>query len=270
MNKMRLKYLNKLIGLVLPGFILFSPLVLSQEKSNRVFDPLERSWLSGEYSTHNWPEPVVDSQNLLFLQADRLEAGFHEGNETYSWDIQGWYGEDYNKLWMKSEAEGRFGESLEDFEIQALYSRLISPFWDIQIGGRYDINPDPERAHLVVGLQGLAPYWLEIDSATFLSDKGDLTFRAELEYELLLTQRFIIQPRIEINASAQDIPELQIGSGINNTEIGLRFRYEIKREFAPYIGISWKRHYGSTADYLRAGNEKTSDFAFVVGLRLWY
>lgn len=233
-------------------------------------DPLERAWPASESGRTDWPLPVMDNQTFVFMQADRLEAGFNDGEKAYTWDVQGWAGKDYHKLWFKSEGEGLFNGSLESMEVQALYSRLLSPFWDLQLGARYDIRPQPDRGHAVIGIQGLAPYWLEVDAATFISNEGDVSFRAELEYELLLTQRLILQPRFELNASAQDIPELGIGNGINNTEIGLRLRYEIRRELAPYIGISWDQRYGETADYLRAEGEGTSDVSFILGVRFWY
>ncbi|MEJ2761309.1 MAG: copper resistance protein B [Gammaproteobacteria bacterium] len=193
-----------------------------------------------------------DSEIYHFLLIDRLEAGFGGADNINAWDAQGWIGGDYNKFWFKTEGEGVQGKSPEDAEIQALYSRTISPFWDFQAGARYDIRPNPERAHAVIGVQGLAPQWFEVDAAAFLSNKGDATFRLEVEYELLLTQRLILQPRAEINAAAQAIPELGLGSGINHSELGLRLRYEIRREFSPYIGVSWKKAWGDTANMARA------------------
>jgi copper resistance protein B len=233
-------------------------------------DPLEKSWPSTNGIPSEWPEPVMDSEIFTTMQFDRLETGLGNNKETYTWDFQGWAGGDYHKLWVKSEGEGIFDDSLEEMEVQVLYNRLLTSFWDLQIGGRYDILPNPDRGHAVIGLQGLASYWFEVDTAMFISDQGDVSFRTELEYELLLTQRFILQPRFEINASAQKIPEIDIGSGINSTELALRLRYEIKREFAPYIGISWTNHYGNTADMIHAKGKSTSDLTFLLGLRIWY
>nr|MDA3935214.1 copper resistance protein B [Gammaproteobacteria bacterium] len=147
--------------------------------------------------------------------------------------------------------------------------RAISPFWGVQVGLRYDIEPH-DTAHAVLGVQGLAPYWLETDMAMFISDEGDVSFRGEFEYDLLLTQRLVLQPRLEINASANDVPERGLGSGINNTEAGLRLRYEIRREFAPYIGVRWTRKYGETRAIARALGEPKSDTALVLGIRAWF
>ena len=218
-----------------------------------------------------WNKAIHDEQIHRFLLIDRLEYGDVDGANNYLWDAQGWIGGDYHKLWLKTEGEGPLsGGSPEDTEFQALYDRTIAPFWSAQVGIRYDVNPNPDRGFAVLGLQGLAPYWFESDTALFISEDGDVSFRGEFEYELLLTQRLILQPRAEINASAQDVPEYGLASGLNSTEMGLRLRYEIKRELAPYVGVRWEQTYGETRDIARAEGEETSSTAFVVGIRAWY
>lgn len=205
------------------------------------------------------------------LIIDRLEAGFGDGGDTYLWDVQGWSGGDINRFWWKSEGEGEFGGALEEAELQALYSRAVTPFWDVQAGVRQDFRPDgDDTTHLVLGLQGLAPYWFEIDAAAFLSTKGDLTARVEAEYDQRLTQRLILQPRLEIDASASDVPELEIGSGLSSIEAGLRLRYEFRKEFAPYVGVEWSRALGNTADYIEARGGEAEDTRVVVGLKAWF
>ncbi|HEY9091371.1 MAG TPA: copper resistance protein B [Parasphingorhabdus sp.] len=206
---------------------------------------------------------------IFWLQGDRLEYRARSGDDAYLWDVQGYYGGDINKLWFKSEGEGSFGESTEQAEVQALYSRAITPFFDLQAGVRHDFA-GPDRTHAVIGIQGLAPYMFEIDGAAFLSDKGDLTARIEAEYDQRLTDRLILQPRAEMNLSAQDIPELGIGAGIDSVELGLRLRYEIKREFAPYIGIEQEWKTGNSADYARLSGEDPSVTNYVVGVRFWF
>lgn len=202
---------------------------------------------------------------------DRLEAGFGDSEDTYLWDAQGWTGGDINRFWWKSEGEGDFDGGLEEAEFQALYSRAVRPFWDVQAGVRQDYRPDGEdTTHLVLGLQGLAPYWWEIDAAAFLSTEGDLTARVEAEYDQRITQRLILQPRFEIDASASDIPELEVGSGLSSVEAGLRLRYEIRKEFAPYVGVEWSRAFGATADYIEARGGEVDDTRFVVGLKAWF
>ncbi|MCF6328774.1 MAG: copper resistance protein B, partial [Henriciella sp.] len=149
------------------------------------------------------------------------------------------------------------------------WSKPISAFWVVQAGARYDFAPGG-RTHVVAGVQGLAPYWFEVDAAAFVSTNGDVTARVEAEYELLLTQRLILQPRTEINFSAQDIPELGVGSGITSIDAGLRLRYEFVREFAPYIGVSWQGSLGETADIIKANGGETDRTVVVLGIRAWY
>ena len=218
-----------------------------------------------------WPYGFLDKKPYATGLIDRLEYGDGDGPSTYLWDAQGWYGGDYNKFWWKTEGEGlNRGGSPDSPEFQALYNRMLSPFFGAQAGIRYATNPGADRAFAVLGIQGLAPYWFESDTAFFVSEDGDVSFRGEFEYELLLTQRLVLQPRLEFSASADDVPEYGLGQGINNTEMGLRLRYEIKREFAPYIGVRWEQLYGETKDIARRAGENTSNTSFVVGIRAWY
>jgi len=203
------------------------------------------------------------------LMVERLEARIGEGEELYLWDIQGWYGGDIDKLWVKSEGEGAFGGTVEKAEFQALWSHAIGPWFDLQAGARYDIEPQ-SRAHAVLGVQGLAPYMFEVDAAAFLSDTGDVTARIEAEYDQRITQRLIIQPRAEVSLSAQDMPSIGVGSGITAIETGLRLRYDILREFSPYVGIGYEAKLGKTADYARAAGESPDRLSLLIGLRTWF
>jgi copper resistance protein B len=201
---------------------------------------------------------------------DRLEYRALDGGDGYAWDAEGWYGGDYNRLWLKTEGEGEFAEAVEFAEVQALYSRAINPWFNLQTGVRYDIKPEPSRTHFVLGVQGLAPYWFEIDAAVFFSDEGDVTGRLEAEYDQRITNRLILQPRVELDLAAQDVPELGIGSGLASAEAGLRLRYEIKREFAPYIGVQYERSFGETADFVRAADGEVDSWSALLGLRSWF
>ncbi len=201
---------------------------------------------------------------------DQLELSVRDGDDGYAWDAQAWYGGDIHKLWLKTEGEGVLGDGLERAEVQALWSRAIDPWFDLQLGVRQDFGHGPDRTHLVAGVQGLAPYWFEVDAALFLSDLGDLTARAEVEYDLRLTQRLILQPRIEAEASLQDIPELEIGSGLSTAEFGARLRYEIRPEFAPYVGVQYERAFGGTADFRRQAGEEASGWSVLLGIRTWF
>jgi len=202
--------------------------------------------------------------------ADRFEASGGNGDEKYLWDLQGWYGGDINKLWLKTGSEGAFGDSARSLELQALYSRAVTPYFDFQAGIRQDLRPNPDRTYLVLGLQGLLPYVFELEAAAFLSDTGDLTGRLEVEYDLQIRQRLVLQPRVELNVSAQAVPELNIGSGVGSVEAGLRLRYEIRRELAPYLGIGWERKLGETGDFSRAAGEDRHSWGAVVGVRSWF
>ena len=204
------------------------------------------------------------------ILVDQLEYRTHDGKDGYAWDIQGWYGGDYDRLWLKSEGEGAFGESPEQVEVQALYSRAIDPWFNIQAGIRHDFRPDPERTHLVLGIQGLAPYWFEVGSAVFLSNKGKLTARVEAEYDQRITQKLILQPAIEFDLSAQNVPELGVGSGLSTASAGLRLRYGFVPEFAPYIGVEYERAFGKTADFRRAAAENVGGWNLLAGIRLWF
>ncbi len=202
---------------------------------------------------------------------DRLEAGVGDADGAWLWDVQGWSGGDINRFWWKSEGEGDLDDGLEEAELQALYSRAAAPFWDLQAGVRQDVRPDGEdTTHLVLGLQGLAPHWWEIDAAAFLSMEGDLTARVEAEYDPRITQRLILQPRLEIDLSAGDSPELEIGPGLSSAEAGLRLRYEFRKAFAPYVGVEWSRSFGGTADYIEARGGEPEITRFVVGLKAWF
>lgn len=204
------------------------------------------------------------------FRVERLEAGFTDGEESYAWEADFFYGQPLDRLWLKTEGEGAFNGDLEHGEIQALWGHAISPFFDLQAGVRYDFAPDPERVHVALGVQGLAPHWIEIDAAAFLSDEGELTARIEAEHDVRITQRLILQPLVEIELSAQDIPELGIGAGLTTTEAGLRLRYEIVPEFAPYVGVEWEQAYGDTADFREAVGEDAGEVRFLAGLRLWF
>lgn len=210
-------------------------------------------------------------ESVLFAMADRLEYQTNEGEALSVWEAQGWYGGDINKIWLKTEGEYEHDDNrFEEAEIQVMYSRAISAFWDIQAGLRYDFNPNPSRSFAVLGVQGISPYWFEVDATGFISDEGDVSFRLEVEYELLLTQRLILQPRLELDLALHDNADTGSGSGLNSIDAGFRIRYEISREFAPYIGISWGRTYGETADFRKADGEQTDRLSVVAGLRFWY
>ncbi len=223
----------------------------------------------------NWPEPVEDEMRFGYLLVDQLEYRVKHDGDTARWDATGWYGGDYNRLWVKSEGEWETtGERGGEAEVQALYGRLIAPFWDFQVGLRFDhfsgAGFDHSRGFAVVGLQGLAPYWFEIEPSLFISQNGDVSARLTATYDILLTQRLVLQPRLDFDAAVQSVEKFGVGSGVNSTGLSLRLRYEIRREFAPYIGVQWLRLFGETADIARRDGGGAEDLSFVVGARLWF
>ena len=200
---------------------------------------------------------------------DQLEVRDADEHNPLVLDGQGWVGKDLQKLWFKAEVE-RADSETEEAEIQALYSQAIAPFWDVQVGLRQDFQPTPSRSWAVIGLQGLAPYFFEIDTALFIGESGRTALRLDAEYELLFTQRLILTPEIEVNFYGQNDADLGIGSGLSDIEAGLRLRYEIRREFAPYIGVNWNKSFGNSADFARSAGKKTDDLQWVIGVRAWF
>ncbi|PNQ04676.1 copper resistance protein B [Sphingobium sp. SA916] len=215
---------------------------------------------------------LKESGGMTFsrLMLDRLEYRMGRGADGYHWEGEGWIGGDIDRFAFKTEGEGEFGGPLESAEVQALYSRAIDPWFNLEAGVRHDIRPDPQRTYAVVGIEGLAPYWFEVGAQAFLSDKGDAHLRLEGSYDQRITQRLILQPAVEINLAAQDVPELGIGSGLSDIELGLRLRYEFAREFAPYVGVNWERKLGDTARFTRLDGERAATTSLVMGVRFWF
>lgn len=210
-----------------------------------------------------------DDPLLTKVLIDQLEVRDADGANPWVLAGQTWVGKDLQKLWFKAEMERADGET-EEAELQALYSQAIAPFWDVQFGVRQDFQPTPSRSWGVIALKGLAPYFFEIDTALFIGESGRTAFRLEAEYELLFTQRLILTPEVEVNLYGQNDVELGIGSGLADIEAGLRLRYEIRREFAPYIGVNWNKSFGNTADFARNEGKDTDDLQWVIGVRAWF
>lgn len=189
------------------------------------------------------------------------EIQVRDGRDGYRWDGEGWFGGDIHRLVVKTEGEGTLGGTIGAAEVQALCARAIDPYWNLQAGLRQDVGSGARRTYAVIGIEGLAPYWFDVEGALFLSDKGEVLARAEAWVDQRLTQRAILQPRLEVNLAAQDVPEQRIAAGVSNIELGLRLRYEIAREFAPYVGVNWERRYGP------AGG---SGAALALGIRTWF
>lgn len=239
------------------------PAVIRDNLADQVFGvgPMDRARtiLANEHGASRVSKVMV---NIAEYQADRPGGG-------YRWDGEAWFGGDLNRVVLRTEGEGNGDEGLEAAEGQLLYSRPIARYTDVQVGVRHDFE-GPSRTYATVGFETMFPYWFEAEGGLFVSDRGDLTARLEGSYDLRLTQRLILQPEAELNFSAQDIPALETGSGLTSAELGLRLRYEIRREFAPYIGVSYERSFGSTADYARRHGEDVESTTFVAGVRAFF
>jgi len=212
---------------------------------------------------------MEDDPVELKLMLNKFEVGRVDGDNVFSWEGGLWLGKDLNKLWIKTEGERVSGVN-EGTENRLLYSRAISPFWDIQAGLRHDTVPGESRDYATLGLQGLAPYYFETDANISVGENSQIKLNLSFEYEMMLTQKLVLSPEIELNAYSKDDEKMGIGSGLSDLEAGLRLRYEIKREFAPYIGVNWAKKFGGTADLAKSEGEDTSETLFVVGVRAWY
>lgn len=258
----------QMTGTALPAGNAPAPKPPLDHYADRQFPPAEMA-RSRDEMMH---EQGGKSFSLFLLNVAEYQV--RNGKDGYRWDGEAWFGGDINRLTIKSEGEGvlggRRGTFMETAEVQALYSRAIGPYFNLQGGVRYDFKPNPSRTYATIGVEGLAPYWFETEAALFLSNKGEVLGRVEGYYDQRITQRLVLQPRIELNLSAQNVPETRIGAGISNAEFGLRLRYEIRRQFAPYIGVSYDRKLGKTADYARADGESVKATSFVIGVRTWF
>lgn len=212
---------------------------------------------------------IMDTPLMVYVLLDQFEWVDTEEGSGLSWEGLGWLGTDKQRLWVRTEGK-RADSEIEDAELQLLYGRPFARWWDWVAGVRHDFKPGPSQTWLAAGVQGLAPYWFESEATFYLGEDGQTSLRLEVEYELLLSQRLVLQPLVELNLFGKDDFERGIGSGLSTVEAGLRLRYEIRREIAPYLGVSWERAYGETADIARLGGEDIDDASLVAGIRLWY
>ncbi len=208
--------------------------------------------------------------NALVIGMDTLEYRAGKGQDGYAFAGQGWYGGDIDRAVLAWSGEGSFGESPEALEIDAYWRHAVNPWFNLQLGARYDFQPNPDRAYALVGIQGLAPYWIEVEAQAFVSEKGDVHLRGAAMHDMRLTQNLVFEPEVELDFALQDVPELGIGSGLDTVELSGRLRYEIERNFAPYVGVSWERKVGDSADFARAEGEDPSRVTFLAGVRFWF
>ena len=211
----------------------------------------------------------LDNAIHTYTLFNRLEAWDTDPGTGLSWEAQGWIGTDLDRLWWRSEGE-RVDGHLESADLEVLYGRSVSTWWDVVAGVRHDFKQGGSQDFAAIGVMGMAPYKFEVEATAYLGQSGQTAARFEVEYETLLTNRLILQPLFEVNLYGKDDPRRGIGSGLSTVEAGLRLRYEFTRQFAPYIGVVRERAFGGTADLRRADNEGIDDTRIVAGLRIWF
>jgi copper resistance protein B len=203
------------------------------------------------------------------ILVDQAEWRHSSGSDAAVWEGQGWYGGDYNKLWVKTEGEHTDGIT-QDARVDVLWDRIVSRWWSLQAGAREDFGAGPSRTWAAIGLQGIAPYWFDVEATFYVGEQGWTAARVKVEYDLFLTQRLILQPEVETNLYGKSDPARQLGSGLSELDGGVRLRYEVRRELAPYIGLAWRRQFGGTADLVRAAGRSADERQLAVGLRAWF
>jgi copper resistance protein B len=213
--------------------------------------------------------PVMDNGVFAHALFDQLEGRAGDSTTAFRWDGQGWLGTDYDKLWIKSEGFVRGGK-VDDGRDEFLYDRAITTYFDLQGGIRSDLDSRPTRNWAAFGVQGLAPLFFDVEATGYVSDQGHLAARLQSSYDLLITQRLILQPEIEINLYSKADPARLTGVGLSDIDTGLRLRYELSRKFAPYIGVAYEGKFGQTAGFARSAGESTSAVRFVFGVRTWF
>jgi copper resistance protein B len=216
---------------------------------------------------------MMDWGRQTLVLAEALEYAPAVTSRPVSYDLLGWTGGESRRLWAKAEGEHGTRAGSGHTALQLLYGNLVSPWWDAQVGVKVDIHygegSTNTRTSLALGAQGLAPGWFEVEPTLFVSQDGDVSASLGASYDLLFTQRLVLQPNLATSVALQEVPEFGVGSGLNDVELGLRMRYELRREFAPYVGVSWSSRFGGTADLARAAGEPVRDLRFVAGVRVW-
>ncbi|MBL8037625.1 MAG: copper resistance protein B [Nitrospira sp.] len=241
------------------------------------FDPIQAKM--NTVLKQAWDSPVMDQERRLFTLVDVLEyrprMGGTGSNSDYRWDVEGWYGGDYNRLWFKSEGQQDTAFKPDyDMDFQLLYGRFLGKYYDFQVGGRMETQSfrgsNVTRGLGVIGLQGIVPYNYEFESALFIAQNGAVSARLSYTKDFLLTQRLILQGRFQTNLAIQRVEEFTTGSGLNNLEFGMRLRYEFHRKLAPYVGLSFDRSFGETATLVRRQGGDPSQIRLLVGVRMWF
>lgn len=262
--------MNRTVSVAFVALILGSAFLSKPAQAETPVPYVEQtSWWWGPRNPNGISFP--DQQIYSAARFDKLEWNGPNSGGGARWDLEGFVGTDYDKLVFKSEGfySGRT-KNLEEGQLQVLYSRLISYYFNAQVGVRQDFSQKSDRTYAVIGLQGLAPGFIETDTDLYISQRGEISASFTAFYDLLITNRLILQPRIDLKLQAQPVPDLDLGSGLTDFELGARLRYEFTRNFAPYVGVVWDRKVGQTATIARTSGEPVSAVAVVAGVRLFW
>lgn len=222
----------------------------------------------GSYQIPGSEMVMADNDIFYMVLLDQLEYVKRRNSNGIAWDAEGWVGRDYGRLWLKTEGERIEGRS--EGSIEALYSKPIAAFWDAQVGVRHDFGEGPSRQWLALAIQGIAPYWFDVEGALYLGSAGRVGARFKTDYSFRLSQTAFLTPEVEVNAYNKSDRARGIGSGLSDIQFGLRLRYELRREVAPYIGVTWGRKLGRTADFAREEGESPIERQVVAGVRIWF
>lgn len=214
-------------------------------------------------------EHMREDPLVAMFRADELEWQARSGGDALKWDVLGWLGHDMNRLWLRDEGEHVHGEAAGN-QLELLWGRPVAAWWDFVAGARLDTGSGPSRTYAALGVQGVAPQWLYTEATAYLGEGGQLGLRLKWDHDWLITNRAIVSGRIEGDAWSHDDERVGIGSGFADLSLGLRLRYEIRREIAPYVGVEWSGLFGDTADFARAAGEDVRETRFVAGLRFWF
>ena len=212
---------------------------------------------------------LADEHSFRSILIDNLEVSRVDGETVVPYDLEAWFGRTYDRAVLKAEGDFEDGD-LEEARTELLWGHAIAAYWDTQLGIRYDSGAGPNRTWLAAGIEGLAPYWFDLEVTAYIGESSRTALRVDASYDMLISQRLILEPRFEANFYGKDDPEYGLGSGLSDIALGLRLRYEIRRELAPYVGIEWSNQYGSTEKLTRAANSDPSDARLTAGLRFWF
>ena len=255
---------SAMAGTALPAGHAAPPPVPSDRYAGRQYPP------AAMYAADRVMMHQQGGQLFYQIMVNLAEYQARQGHDGYRWDGEAWFGGDIDRAELRTEGTGTLRRGTDDAEMQALYSHAIDPYFNLEAGIRQDFAPTPTRTYATVGIEGLAPFMFQTEARLFVSTRGEVLGRLEAWYDQRVTQRLVLQPRAELNLSAQTTPARRIGSGLYDAELGLRLRYEIARRFAPYVGISYAAETGRTARYARTDGKDPTTTSFVAGARFWF